>query len=276
MHSDDEPVGRVLNRRNALALLGLVGVAATAAAGTGIASAGTSSPTKGTAGGVDCVAKPEMTEGPYFLDEMLNRSDIRVEPSDGSRVAGTALGLNLTVMQITDGRCTPLPDATVDIWQCDALGVYSGIEQQDTVGKQFLRGYQVSDRAGRTRFTTILPGWYQGRTVHTHVKIQTVGTDGNAYEFTSQLYLPEDFTTAYLATAPYASKGTPDTVNSTDMHYANGGDQMLLRPTRQGRGWAANFTIALDLSDTEVGADDSFEMPGGGDPGGEPPASPPA
>ncbi|GAA4704729.1 dioxygenase family protein [Phytohabitans rumicis] len=276
MHTDDEQVGRVLNRRHALALLGLAGVAATTAAGTGIASAGSAGTggTARTAGVVDCVAKPEMTEGPYFLDEVLNRSDIRIEPSDGSVVAGTPLRLNLTVTQITNGRCTPLPGATVDIWQCDALGVYSGIEQQDTVGKQFLRGYQVSNRAGRAVFTTILPGWYQGRTVHIHVKIQTTGTDGNAYEFTSQLYLPEAFTAAYLATEPYASKGTPDTTNSTDMHYADIGDQMLLNPTRQGPGYAANFGIALDLSDTAVGADDSFQMPGGGTPpeGTPPPA----
>lgn len=260
MYDDDEPVGRVLGRRQALAVLGMTGVALTVA-GAGVASAAT----------VNCVVKPEMTEGPYFVDEGLNRSDLRSDPSDGSVVDGTALTLALRVLSVTDSRCTALKDAMVDIWQCDALGVYSDIAQEGTSGKKFLRGYQVTNGAGQVRFTTILPGWYQGRTVHIHVKIRTTGTDGNPYEFTSQLYLPEDFKATYLATEPYASKGTPDTTNDTDMHYADIGDQMLLRPTRRGRGYAADFAIGLDLSDTAVGADDSFSVPGGGTPPTDPP-----
>jgi protocatechuate 3,4-dioxygenase beta subunit len=94
----------------------------------------------------------------------------------------------------------------------------------------------VSNRGGIVKFTTVLPGWYQGRTVHTHVKVQTTGADGNPYEFTSQLFFTEEFKAAYLATAPYASKGTPDTTNDTDMYYADIGDQMLLMPTKTAAG----------------------------------------
>ncbi|WP_202868139.1 hypothetical protein [Kribbella sindirgiensis] len=151
--------------------------------------------------------------------------------------------------------------------------MYSDIAAEGTTGKNYLRGYQVSNRGGIVKFTTILPGWYQGRTVHTHVKIRTTGTDGNAYEFTSQLYFTEQFKAAYLAQAPYAAKGTPDTTNDTDMHYADIGDQMLLTPKRTRDGYEAAFAIALDLSDTAVGADDSFQMPGG--PGGTPPTGTP-
>ncbi|HEX6686675.1 MAG TPA: hypothetical protein VF062_28135 [Candidatus Limnocylindrales bacterium] len=136
----------------------------------------------------------------------------------------------------------------------------------------FLRGYQVANGGGTAHFTTILPGWYRGRTVHIHVKIRTMGADGNAYEFTSQLYFAEDFTTAYLAQAPYAGKGTPDTTNADDMHYANGGDQMLLNPNKTDEVYEATFSIALDLSDTAVGADDSFSMGGGGGAPARPPA----
>jgi hypothetical protein len=91
MEDDDKPVGRVLTRRSALALFGVAGIALTAVGGTAAAAAttDTSSDAAGTA--VDCVAKPEMTEGPYFVDEKLNRSDIRVDTSDGSTVAGTQL-----------------------------------------------------------------------------------------------------------------------------------------------------------------------------------------
>ena len=267
MDNDDPPVGRVRGRRQALAILGMSGVALGVAGPAGVAAA---DPQAGPADCVDCVVKPEMMEGPYFVDEGLNRSDIRSDPSDGSVSAGTTFALGLRVLQIVAGRCAPLPGAVVDLWHCDALGLYSDIAQEGTAGRKFLRGYQVSNRAGRVRFTTVLPGWYRGRTVHFHVKVQTTGTDGNPYEFTSQLYFTEEFKAEYLAADPYAAKGAPDTTNAEDGIYTtNGvGDQMLLRPRRQGRTYTADFTIGLDLSDTEVGADDSFT-------GGPPPTDPP-
>jgi protocatechuate 3,4-dioxygenase beta subunit len=265
MHDDDEPVGRVLGRRQALAILGMSGVALTVT-GAGVASADPACT-------VDCVAKPEMMEGPYFVDEGLNRSDIRSDPSDGSVSVGTTLTLNLRVLRISDSGCTPLPDAVVDLWHCDAFGSYSDVAQEGTTGKKYLRGYQVTNRAGNVRFVTILPGWYPGRTVHLHIKIRTTGTDGNPYEFTSQLYFTEEFKAAYLAEEPYASEGAPDTTNAADGIYsANGvGDQMLLRPRRHRNGYTTAFAIGLDLSDTAVGADDGF----GGGPGGPPPTDPP-
>lgn len=272
MDNDDEFVGWVLGRRQALAVLGMSGVALVAG-GSGIASA-----TTGSADCVDCVVRPEMTEGPYYVDERLNRSDIRTDTSNGAVSEGAALGLALQVLQVADGRCTPLRDAVVDIWHCDAQGLYSDVPREGTDGHNFLRGYQVSDRAGWARFTTVLPGWYRGRTVHIHLKIQTTGTDGNPYEFTSQLYFTEEFKARYLAIAPYAAKGLPDTTNAADGIYtANGvGDQMLLRPVRRGRAYAATFTVGLDLSDTEVGGDDGMTGPPGGGPGGQPPGEPPA
>jgi protocatechuate 3,4-dioxygenase beta subunit len=279
MHSDDEPVGRVLSRRQALAALGLAGAGLTIAGGAGAAYASTGSATASTTsqsvGVVDCVAKPEMTEGPYFVDEGLNRSDIRTDPSDGSTVVGTTLTLNFSVLQVAGGACSALPGAVVDIWHCDAFGIYSDVAANDSVGKKFLRGYQVSNAAGKVKFTTILPGWYQGRTIHIHIKIRTTGTDGNPYEFTSQLYFTEEFQLAYLATEPYSAKGTRDTTNATDMWYAEAGDQMLLTPRRQGRGYTADFCIGLDLSDTAVGGDDSPGAGGPGGPGGPPPTATP-
>jgi protocatechuate 3,4-dioxygenase beta subunit len=267
MDNDDELVGRVLGRRQALAILGMSGVAL-AVGSTGVAAAEP-------ADSVDCVVRPEMTEGPYYVDDRLNRSDIRQDTSNGVMSDGTVLTLALRVLQVADGRCTPLEDAVVDIWHCDAAGLYSDVPREGTDGRNFLRGYQVSDRAGWARFTTVLPGWYRGRTVHIHLKIQTTGTDGNPYEFTSQLYFTEEFKAGYLAVAPYAVKGAPDTTNAQDGIYSadGAGDQMLLRPARRGRGYAATFTVGLDLSDTEVGGDDGMTGPGG--PGGPPPGQPP-
>jgi protocatechuate 3,4-dioxygenase beta subunit len=269
MHADDEPVGRVLGRRQALALLGIAGAALTVA-GPGVATAATTtSSSSGVDRTVDCIATPEQTEGPYFVDEKLNRSDIRTDPSDGSVADGTVLALNLGVLQINLAGCTPLKDAIVDIWTCDAHGVYSDVAAEDTVGKKFLRGYQTTDRAGKVRFVTILPGWYPTRTVHIHVKVRTTGTDGNPYEFTSQFYFTEEFKAEYLAREPYASMGTPDTTNATDRFYGGTGDQMLLAPKKAGRGYTADFAIGLDLSDAATGDDDSFG-------GGPPPVPPPA
>jgi len=275
MDSDDMPVGRVLSRRRALAVLGLTAGAFAVAGSAAAAAAGTKNGADGSA--VDCVAKPEMTEGPYFVDEGLNRSDIRIDTADGTIVDGTKLTLTLRIYQIVDCVRKPLPNATVDIWHCDSAGVYSDIAAEGTTGHDYLRGYQVTNSGGIAHFTTILPGWYTGRTIHTHVKVRTTGTDGNAYEFTSQLFFTEEFKAAYLATEPYSAHGTPDTTNDTDMHYADIGDQMLLNPSATDDGYEATFAIALDLSDTEVGADDGFSVGGGGAPGdgGTPPSGEP-
>jgi protocatechuate 3,4-dioxygenase beta subunit len=211
---------------------------------------------------VDCIAKPEATEGPYFVDEGLNRSDVRPDPSNGSVTEGALLTLNIGVLRIESGGCAPLKDAVVDIWSCDSLGLYSDVAAEGTVGKKFLRGYQVTNRTGKVRFLTVLPGWYSGRTIHLHVKVRTTGTDGNPYEFTSQLYFTEEFKAGYLTKEPYAGKGLPDTTNAADRFFAaGGGDQMLLRPRRMLSGYVADFAIGLDLSDTAVGDDDAWTRP---------------
>jgi protocatechuate 3,4-dioxygenase beta subunit len=274
---DDTPRGRVLSRREALRLFGSIGGAALLA-GTGVvrllAQEATAEATATVA--PSCVVKPELTEGPYFVDEMLNRSDIRIEPSDGSVKEGMLLNLIFHVTDVTNANaCVPLPGAQVDVWQCDALGVYSDVSEAgfDTVGLKFLRGYQITDDMGRVEFTTIIPGWYSGRTTHIHFKIRTDPESDSGYEFTSQLFLDDALTDAIYEQAPYNEEtGARDTYNTTDMHYANGGDQLLLAPTLDDDGsYTAEFSIGLDLNDEEVGASDSFSMGGGGAPGGQPP-----
>lgn len=274
---DDRPIGRVLSRREMLALLGTTG-ATFFLGGCAVPGLG-GRPPGGGPGSVEsstdlsalatvnaslpagCVVRPEMTEGPYFVDEELNRSDIRSDPTDGTIKEGVPLALALNVSQINGQSCTPLAGATVDIWHCDALGVYSDVTDTgfDTIGQKFLRGYQVTDENGVVQFSTIYPGWYSGRTVHIHVKIRTEATDGAAYEFTSQLYFDDTLTDQIHAQEPYAGKGGErDTRNDTDMHYANGGDQLLLALAEDGEGYAATFEFALDLSDSEAGESDSF------------------
>jgi protocatechuate 3,4-dioxygenase beta subunit len=153
--------------------------------------------------------RPALTEGPYFVDEMINRSDIRSDPSDGSIKEGTPLNLTLYVSQINGSGCTPLAGAQVDVWHCDAAGVYSDASDPgfNTKGQKFLRGYQVTDANGMAKFTTIYPGWYQGRAVHIHFKIRTDPSSASGYEFTSQWFFDETLTDQVHAQQPYAAKG---------------------------------------------------------------------
>jgi protocatechuate 3,4-dioxygenase beta subunit len=120
-----------------------------------------------TAATPSCVVRPQQTKGPYFVDEQLNRSDIRVEPSDGSVKGGVPVGLVFKVSRTDDSSCTPLSGAVVDVWQCDAMGIYSGVQDInglfDIRGKKFLRGYQIADASGTAQFITIYPGWYPAR-----------------------------------------------------------------------------------------------------------------
>jgi protocatechuate 3,4-dioxygenase beta subunit len=129
MPQDDVTVGRLLSRRQAVALLGSTGAAWATA---GLAA---SSPQSADYA-ASCVVRPEQTEGPYFVDEQLNRSDIRSDPTDGSVKPGIPLALTLLVSRLNAGSCRPLTGATVDIWHCDAQGVYSGVN----IGASIRRG----------------------------------------------------------------------------------------------------------------------------------------
>ena len=274
MDNDDRQVGQILGRREALKILGAAGAAVVAgcvpgsAQPTGISgaaygAAATALPTGATevaaqageatsaAGSVAlpaCVVRPELTEGPYFVDERLNRSDIRSDPGTGVVEQGALLALTFRVSQVGDGSCVPLEGAWVDIWHCNALGVYSDVSDPgfDSSGQQFLRGYQATDADGVAAFTTIYPGWYSGRTVHIHFKIRTGVGEGETsfYDFTAQLFFDEALSDQVHAQPPYASKGYRDTLNSRDNIYD---DQLLLTVAETGQGYAAVFDIGLQI-----------------------------
>lgn len=239
MDSDDRPRGSLLTRRQVVAVLGAAGYAALS--GYRVASGARSM------GRAPCVVRPEQTEGPYFVDEALHRGDLRTDPSDGSSKPGIPLDLTIVVSRAAADRCEPLAGVQVDIWHCDHQGVYSDVRDPrfDTTGKKFLRGYQLTDDQGRARFTTIYPGWYQGRTVHIHFKIRSPRTAPSGYEFTSQLYFDDALSDRVYALPPYAGRGTRATRNQMDGIYRRGGNQLLLEPTPAGDGYAASFVVAL-------------------------------
>ena len=194
---------------------------------------------------VACVVTPALTEGPYFVDERLNRSDIRSDPATGVVKAGVPLALTVRLSQISSaGACTALAGALVDMWHCDAVGLYSDVSSQ-TSGQKFLRGYQLTDASGAAQFTTIYPGWYMGRAVHIHFKVRTNPGSANGLEFTSQMFFDEALTDAVHAQAPYNTRGRRDTANSSDGIYQGGGSQVLLPLSASGSGYSGTFNVGV-------------------------------
>jgi protocatechuate 3,4-dioxygenase beta subunit len=233
-----------LNRREAMLMLG----AAMLAGPVGAQSALSTTPPSGKR--PSCVFTPEQTEGPYFSDLRLNRSDIRSDPTDGSVRPGVPLALMLRVHAVDGARCTPVSGATVDIWHCDATGIYSDSADAgfDTRGKKFLRGYQVTDTNGAVRFITIYPGWYPGRTVHIHFKVRATTGSGRKVELTSQLYFPNSTNERIHANSPYAAHGRPPHGNEADGLFRRGGRELMLAPVDTGQGYAASFDIGIAMT----------------------------
>src|SRR6476620_2519176 len=140
---DHRPLGRLLSRREAMRWLG--GGAAWLITGTMLARGSAASGESPV-----CLFRPEQTEGPYFVDEELRRSDIRSDPATGGVKPVIPWALTVALSRADHGRCEPLPGAQVDIWHCDALGIYSDVKDPafDTTGRKFLRGYQLTDAQG--------------------------------------------------------------------------------------------------------------------------------
>lgn len=255
MDHDDKPVGRILNRREVLALLGGAGAAFLAGRFPSPAFGPASARTAPAAPAPGCVVRPEQTEGPFFVSERPKRSDLRLEDATGTLKAGVPLALSFRVFGIREA-CTPLEGAVVDVWHCDAQGNYSGVtdrtEGLDTVEQTWLRGFQRTGADGVARFTTVYPGWYPGRAVHIHFKVRTGVTAGD-FEFTSQLYFDDALSDRVFQEAAYARPGARDTLNADDFIFAGGGNSLLLEPAETADGYAASFDLGLDLSDGGAG-----------------------
>ena len=230
----------VVSRRSALLKLG--GLAAGAiGAGFGArelldaspAEAAGTGPAAVAPGLVSCVLTPEQTEGPYFLEGDKVRRNIT------ERRPGVPLTLRLTVLDVS--TCKPIRNAAVDIWHCDASGTYSGV-QGDT--GSFLRGIQRTNAKGVAVFQTIYPGWYQGRTVHIHVK---VALGGNVVH-TGQLYFSDKVTDAVYRRAPYNRRSSRTTRNAADSIYRNGGSRSTLRLVKNGSAYVGSRAMGVQRS----------------------------
>lgn len=207
-----------LNRRRMLAGVAGASIAPLAVGATAFAQDTASTPADGAPAVSSCLLFPEMTEGPYYLDDMLIRQDIAADK------AGIPLELTMTVVHAES--CAPIANAAVEIWHCDANGFYSGFVDNSPGGQAndagyiddgsdagaFLRGIQVSDDSGNVMFNTIYPGWYGGRAIHIHLSVHLGGEDENGvYEggttaHTGQIAFADEITGLVAAVEPYASR----------------------------------------------------------------------
>ncbi|MCZ0989413.1 intradiol ring-cleavage dioxygenase [Streptomyces diastatochromogenes] len=197
-----------------------------------------------------CTLTKEMTQGPYYLDGALVRSDI----TEGK--AGAPLKLALTVV---NSACTPLANALVEIWHADALGEYSGYVgnngHHESDDGTFLRGGVLTDSSGVANLTTVYPGWYRGRCVHIHVKVHTGVTltsdgsfTGGSTVHTGQLFFSETITTAVAKVSPYSTNTVTRTTLSQDSIYDGGGASSgLLTLTALGSSASSGYTGTLAL-----------------------------
>jgi protocatechuate 3,4-dioxygenase beta subunit len=252
-----------MTRRSALGTLGAVSVGALLAAcgvgddpvtstdvTTSDGATATVQPQTGSATTIDelfadsatCTLTPEETEGPYYFDVDAVRSDIR-EDRDGT-------DLRVAIRVQDAAACTPIANAIVDIWHCDAGGIYSGFESASTGGPggsaptdddTFLRGVQVTNAKGIVEFLTIYPGWYRGRTVHIHAKVHV----DSAAALTTQMYFDEGVTDTVYASDPYTERSGRDTFNDSDGIFDAG---LVMTVAEDGDGYLGVMTFGVDAA----------------------------
>lgn len=227
-------------RREALGILSAAGAALSAACNASTPTSPSvqtptppTTPTTPSAGA--CVVTPSETVGPFPSLADFVRSDIR----DGK--PGLPVRLAVEVVNV-NAACAPVSNATVDIWQCDADGNYSqyGSERNQT----YLRGIQTTGADGLANFTTIYPGWYQGRATHIHVEVLV---NGRSIKVT-QIAFPESITAAVYATGVYAASGQNPTTNARDNVFSDGVSEELIALTGDTtNGYAGTFRVGVSL-----------------------------
>jgi protocatechuate 3,4-dioxygenase beta subunit len=250
----------------------------------GVAKAGSLQTSSPEASPITCVLSPELTEGPYYVDEPLVRRDI----TEGK--AGIPLRLRITVAD--SNACEALENAAVDVWHCDAQGYYSGISGENPGGggaatgeenldTTFLRGIQLTGAVGVAEFETIYPGWYTGRTIHIHMKVHVDGTANETYEgghvsHTGQLFFDDAISDQVFETEAYAGRPNEERLrNDGDNILGDHADEpgFMLELTRLNEdaiedGFLGTITVGVDPEATPSGNGGGQGGPPGGGPGG--------
>ena len=264
MDADERFVGRLWTRREVVRSFGAASLAwLVGCNGSGSSSGGTSGTVSGTntntntntgTGTLNVVATPELTEGPFFVDEGLQRSDLLAGTSRAAVTGGLPLALTLGLYSLTSSGPVPITGAQVDLWHADTAGAYSdvasgSVQSEDTRGQTWLRGYQVSDLDGLVTFQTIYPGWYLSRTIHLHLKIRIASP---ARELTTQLFFDETVNDLVLAQSPYDTRGSRSIRNANDSIYqalhTDGqtvGSHLHLDLSAAASGYAGTFNVGI-------------------------------
>lgn len=260
-----------LDRRTALRLIGsLFGTALVAGCGGGGSSAGslsstgttttgvpaTTATTIGTTTGAVGAVTPEGEIGPYFADDSaagFNRSNILSNLDGTNTQTGIPLTLKLYVWD-SENSFAAVSGAQVDIWHCNAQGVYSDESSEGTTGQTWLRGYQLTDATGMVTFKTVIPGWYQGRATHIHLRVRSKYSEASSTSDgtnTTQLFFSQtvlDY--IYTNIAPYNIQGKDTTTNIADRVYTQQtkGEMLLTLTGDYTNGYAATFAINLPIT----------------------------
>ena len=208
-------LSNLMNRRRALSLLAVGGLASLVACGSSSSDSTSESSTTAAAATDGTTEIPDETAGPYpgdgsngvnvLTESGIVRQDIVSSFGDAS---GTAEGLlttvEMTLLDVASGG-SPLAGAAVYLWHCTVDGKYS-LYDQEVVNENFLRGVQESDSNGKVTFKTVYPGCYAGRWPHIHFEVfesLDVATAAGSKLKTSQIAVPEATSALVYATTGY-------------------------------------------------------------------------
>ena len=157
-----------------------------------------------------CIVRPAADRRPLLRRRKLNRADIRSDPAS-REVARRAARADVQRLDAPGGACAPLAGAQVDVWHCDAAGLYSDAERS----RRQHAGPEVPPRlsddgpaASRGSRRSIPAGIRAARCTSTSRSARRPAA-ARGQEFTSQIYFDDAVTDLIHAQEPpYARRGT--------------------------------------------------------------------
>ena len=249
-----ENTDKEISRRRAIGFLAAAGAGVLLGCGGGTKTTATTTTTSTSTANTSCTVTPEGEEGPYFVDDSATgfaRSDIRSNLDGSNTQSGIPLTLSIYVYD-SQNSCAAMANVQVDIWHCNASGIYSAEDVESTVGETWLRGYRLTDSNGLATFVTIVPGWYQGRTTHIHLRLRsTYDATTTGGTNTTQLFFPQDIIDTINTTiSPYSTEGTNPTTNASDHVYAGevSGATLLTLSGDNSNGYTATVKVNLPIT----------------------------
>ncbi|KAK1687617.1 Intradiol ring-cleavage dioxygenase [Colletotrichum godetiae] len=170
-----------------------------------------------------CILDPEGEIGPFWVKGEHLRADLRDDQE------GVDIVLDGQFIDVE--TCEPITDLYWDLWNCNATGVYSGVQSSmngdvndaSNLDKAFLRGIQKTDADGVVQFTTKFPGHYDGRATHHHMVAfldatvlpnNTLSSSHAAH--IGQLFWDQDLITEVESLYPYTLNTVDVTLNADD------------------------------------------------------------